>query len=111
MLIVSLLLTFVQAGSVAQPPVASWLHPSDAAYQAAVQDGFTGKAKIGQYNEDKDGIHQVRFNFTTARSKYNAIIFSLHFDAPSSLALTRGRSFWIVPPFPTCGKRVTASCL
>ena len=65
----------LQEASPSQQPTQSWLHPGDAAYQRAIQDGFSGKAKIGPYNEEKEGIHQVWFNFTTSRSKNNAIIF------------------------------------
>jgi hypothetical protein len=64
-----------QSTSATQEPTQSWLHPADAAYRRAIQDGFSGEAKIGPYNEGKDGIHQVWFNFTTSRSKNNAIIF------------------------------------
>ena len=80
MLILTLLLVvFVslpsQSTSATQEPTQSWLHPADAAYRRAIQDGFSGEAKTGPYNEGKDGIHQVWFNFTTSRSKNNAIIF------------------------------------
>lgn len=64
-----------QSASPKQEQTESWLHPGDAAYRTAIEDGFSGKAKIGPYNEEKDGIHQVWFNFTTSRSKNNAIIF------------------------------------
>jgi hypothetical protein len=77
MLIAILLLISALSQSVdsAQKPTDSWLHPGDTAYRTAIQDGFSGKAKIGPYNEEKDGIHQLFFNFTTSRSKDNKIIF------------------------------------
>ncbi|MGD0545158.1 MAG: hypothetical protein ABSB65_12175 [Candidatus Acidiferrales bacterium] len=59
----------------AQKPIDSWLHPGDSAYRAAIQDGFTGKAKIGPYNEGKGGIHQLFFTFTSSRAKDNKMIF------------------------------------
>jgi hypothetical protein len=74
--IVAILLAFIQSS--AQPaPVAhdSWLHPTDAAYRTAIQEGFTGKAKPGPYNEGKDGVHQVFVKFTTSRDERNVIVF------------------------------------
>jgi hypothetical protein len=80
MLILTLLLVVSmsvpsQSTSATQEPTQSWLHPADAAYRRAIHDGFSGEAKIGPYNEGKDGIHQAWFNFTTSHSKNNAIIF------------------------------------
>lgn len=53
----------------------SWIHPAEAAYRTAMQEGFDGKAKIGNYNEDKDGIHQVWLEFKTSRGENNVIMF------------------------------------
>jgi hypothetical protein len=69
-----LVFLFPQSATPIEKPEISWLHPGDAAYKAAIRDGFTGKAAIGPYNEDKDGIHQIWFNFMTSRGKDNAII-------------------------------------
>jgi hypothetical protein len=64
-----------QPKQVIQTSEDSWLHPTDGAYQKAVQEGFTGKAKVGNYNEDKEGIHQVWFNFQTSRPGRSVIMF------------------------------------
>lgn len=70
------LILFAQSNAAPGPTVQdSWLHPTDAAYQKAVRDGFSEKAKIGNYNESKDGIHQVWLNFQTSRPGRSVIMF------------------------------------
>jgi hypothetical protein len=72
--ILLLLAMLPQQGAV-RTPEDSWLHPTDGGYQKAIQEGFGGKAKIGNYNEDKEGIHQVWLNFQTSRPGRSVIMF------------------------------------
>jgi hypothetical protein len=65
----------LRPNSDAQQAEDSWLHPTDTAYRTAIQEGFTGKAKEGNYNETKEGIHQVWINFQTSRPGRNVIMF------------------------------------
>jgi hypothetical protein len=53
----------------------SWLHPSDSAYDKAIQEAFDGTAKLGPFNDDKSGVHQAWVRFDTSRPGHNAIMF------------------------------------
>jgi hypothetical protein len=56
-------------------PSDNWLHPNETAYLAAVDDGFSGRAQIGPYNEDKGGIHQVWIQFDSTGGDFNTLVF------------------------------------
>jgi hypothetical protein len=78
-IVLALLLAIIPSSSRpnadAQEAEDSWLHPTDTAYRTAIQEGFTRKSKEGNYNETKEGIHQVWINFQTSRPGRNVIMF------------------------------------
>jgi hypothetical protein len=72
-LILSVFLVLIQSSAPLNQD--NWLHPNDVAYEKALKEGFSGSAKPGPYNEDKDGIHQVWVDFKTTREGRNQILF------------------------------------
>jgi hypothetical protein len=88
----------------------SWIRPTEAAYRTAIQEGFSGKAKVGNYNEAKEGIHQVWLDFQTSRPGRNVIMFFSPLRCAQLLGINDSKNFWTFPQWALLAPFATATC-